>query len=345
MDQRLTALDGLRGCAALSVFFSHVACLLTGASYVAAFHTPLRFLLDGEAAVDLFFVLSGFVLALSLTRGEPQSWGGFLVRRAFRLYPAHWAAFALAWILSGLVLRQHLNAWFADYPERTGTGAVLEQLALLGDRVSMDGVNPVIWTLGIEMQMALAFPLLLRALMGSAAQKTAVLFACVAAGFYLHYWPLPLFALGALLAMDRPAREAGGLRQSVLAGLLLYAVRTWEPALIDQYWGHLLCGLGAALLVAAAAEGRLPLLQRRLPQLLGRLSYGFYLVHLPILLLLVSWMPAAPLLRPAALALVLALAVAALLRRLVELPSLRLGRRLAERLTNALDPDRLRGRA
>jgi len=326
-EGRLSQLDGLRGCAAAMVFLSHAACTLSGAAYAWAFHSPLRLFLDGEAAVDLFFVLSGFVLALPFLRGEDQGWAGFVARRALRLYPTHWVAFALAWIVSGLVLKANLNAWGAAYPQHSEPLALVEQVTLFGGRAAMDGVNPAIWTLAIEMQMALVFPLLVRALLASRLQGLAVLLGAVLLGFSLHFWPLPLFTLGAFVALWRPK-----LRHAALAGLLLYAVRAWVPAMIDHYGGHLVCGLGAALLVVAAAEGRLQLLQGRVAQLLGRLSYGFYLVHLPLLLLAVSWLPRWPLPLAWAVALVAALAVAFVLHRTVERPSQRLGRRVAARL-------------
>ena len=329
MHERLSQLDGLRGAAALSVFLAHAGCTLSGAAYAWAFHSPLRLLLDGEAAVDLFFVLSGFVLALPFLRGDGAGWAGFVLRRAVRLYPTHWAAFALAALVSGLVLAQNLNGWWAAYPVQAAPLALLEQVTLAGGRAAMDGINPAIWTLAIEMQMALVFPFLLRALRGSATQTLAVLLSTVLLGLDLRFWPLPLFAIGAAAALWRPR-----LGHAALAGLLLYAVRAWVPAMIDHYWGHILCGLGAALLILAAADGRLPILQGRVVQALGRLSYAFYLVHLPLLLLAVSWLPSLPL--AWAVALGAALAAAAVLHRTVELPSQRLGRRLAERFGGAL---------
>jgi peptidoglycan/LPS O-acetylase OafA/YrhL len=124
-------------------------------------------------------------------------------------------------------------------------------------------------------------------------------------------------------ALHRPV-----LRYAALLGLPLYAVRTLVPATIDHYWGHIVCGIGATLLIVAAAEGRLTVLGGRMAQGLGRLSYSFYLVHLPLLLLAVSWLPGQPKPLAWALALAAALAVAAMLHWLAELPTQRLGRRL-----------------
>src|SRR5690606_7470689 len=128
--RRLGALDGLRGWAAVTVFLSHCACTLSGAAYAWAVHSPLRLFLDGQAAVDLFFVLSGFVLTLPFLRGENGGWGSFVLRRGFRLYPTHWVAFAIAWILSGLVLSENLNAWGAAYPLHSDPAEVAQQVLL-----------------------------------------------------------------------------------------------------------------------------------------------------------------------------------------------------------------------
>lgn len=58
-------LDGLRGLAALMVFFSHAMGLLYPTPLITYLQSsPFRILWDGAAAVDFFFVLSGFVLTL-----------------------------------------------------------------------------------------------------------------------------------------------------------------------------------------------------------------------------------------------------------------------------------------
>ena len=105
---RYGELDGLRGLAALAVFLSHVSLMLPAPSFFErAALTPLHVLWDGAAAVDLFFVLSGFVLALPFVGDTARelSYPAFMLRRALRILPAYWASLLLA-----LVVRDMLYA-------------------------------------------------------------------------------------------------------------------------------------------------------------------------------------------------------------------------------------------
>ncbi|ODN71382.1 acyltransferase family protein [Methylobrevis pamukkalensis] len=79
-------LHGVRGVAALAVVWSHVLALLAVASPTLL---PLGFMSGGGAAVALFYVLSGAVLAISLKRFAPSipAFAAYGVRRLFRLYP------------------------------------------------------------------------------------------------------------------------------------------------------------------------------------------------------------------------------------------------------------------
>jgi peptidoglycan/LPS O-acetylase OafA/YrhL len=85
---RYEALDGMRGIAVLLVVLFHVSW----PNHI----TPNRFVENGYLMVDLFFILSGFVISVSHSR-EPVSAsqvGNFLCRRLFRIYPLHLAVLA-----------------------------------------------------------------------------------------------------------------------------------------------------------------------------------------------------------------------------------------------------------
>ena len=95
---RYTELDGLRGLAAFSVFLSHAIGLLYETNAIKALQSsPFRIFWDGAAAVDLFFVLSGLVLALPyVTDGKNPPYVQFCIRRMFRLYPAFLVALCVS---------------------------------------------------------------------------------------------------------------------------------------------------------------------------------------------------------------------------------------------------------
>src|SRR5260370_9247015 len=94
-------LDGLRGVAVLLVLLHHTigrpiapATTLVDAA-VAALATP------GWTGVDLFFVLSGFLITGILldTKGQPQWWPNFIVRRALRIFPLYYGALTVLFVL------------------------------------------------------------------------------------------------------------------------------------------------------------------------------------------------------------------------------------------------------
>jgi peptidoglycan/LPS O-acetylase OafA/YrhL len=91
----LDALDGLRGCAILLVLLYHAR--LSGGIYSASLGHALAPFLLGWTGVDLFFVLSGFLITRNLlaTRGADNFLRSFYTRRALRIFPAYFAAIAV----------------------------------------------------------------------------------------------------------------------------------------------------------------------------------------------------------------------------------------------------------
>jgi peptidoglycan/LPS O-acetylase OafA/YrhL len=92
--KRILSLDVLRAVAVLLVLGCHVECL---ADYPVVLK-PLIW--GGGCGVDLFFVLSGFLVSGLLFEG--QDWKRFLVRRGFKLYPSFWAFVAVTALFSGV---------------------------------------------------------------------------------------------------------------------------------------------------------------------------------------------------------------------------------------------------
>ncbi|UVK49326.1 acyltransferase family protein (plasmid) [Mesorhizobium sp. AR07] len=94
-------IQGLRAIAALMVVFSHSFWPLVP---MRAHWSPVFVGAIGPAGVDLFFVISGFVVFLSADRlgkgaestGMLRALREFVVRRVFRIYPVYWIAFAIA---------------------------------------------------------------------------------------------------------------------------------------------------------------------------------------------------------------------------------------------------------
>lgn len=362
-EQRWTELDGLRGLAAFSVFWAHVSFLFPASAttlYLDAF--PFHFLWDGGAAVDLFFVLSGFVLALPFVGATARAldYRSFVMRRLFRMLPAYWAALLLALLLRNLVYQPDglvgLSRWVREIWD-TPVTHILDHLLLAGPwsgssfiypvRYSDEATNsldPVIWTLVVELRMSLVYPLmiLLLARTRSAMSGIGLLLFAMALGFAAPVlWALPQFVLGGLLTRFRVeiAARVARLGKLTVIGLTviaiyLYGVRYSLGMQPGWFQMHALASCGAALLIALVIGGHgRDLLRARAVQFLGAISYSFYLVHLPLLIALVSWVRAGggSIWLAVLAALVASLLLAYAGYRWIELPAQALGRRLSLR--------------
>ncbi len=330
------ALDGLRAVAVLSVM---------------AFHADL--LPGGFLGVDVFFVLSGFLIT-SLLLQEWQDTGGvdlsrFYLRRALRLWPA--------FILLLIVCLPILSV-------RDAVAAILQ----VTNWTIMLGLTPQIgpfghiWSLGIEWQFYLAWPALLISLFnrGTSPRKVVLItVGLVAIPEALRFW---FWASGAgwQRAYYGTDVRAGGL----LVGAICSLAVTYGSLLVRQSsrlieWLTAVCGtgaialswllgsgnipapawlrtgatpilsLGVALLIVHAATSPGSWLVKSLSVsplvFLGRISYGLYLWHLPIWFALLPALRGWPLLPLFCLG--LSIVIAGLSYRYVERPILRLQKR------------------
>ena len=276
---RLSELDALRGVAALAVVLFHYTTRF-GQLYPEVVQTPLQ-VPHGHFGVNLFFIISGFVIFMTLDRTHTAM--DFVVSRFSRLYPAYWVSVLLTFAITH---------WLGLPGKLVGAGTALANGLMFHGLLRVPHVDGVYWTLEVELLfysgMLALFMLrqldrLFLLVSGLLALRLVYWGAAQWAGVDLPYivWRLlilehlPWFALGlsthALLAPDTSGRRH---RQAVLlaAGALLTLLVTATP------W---LAPLAVALfaLVYGAASGRLGLL--RLPVLvwLGSISYPLYLLH------------------------------------------------------------------
>ncbi len=183
---RLAAIDGLRAVAVLAVI---------------AFHYGPGFVPQGFVGVDVFFAISGYVIALSLSRADFSSWQhfltGFYKRRVVRLLPALVVCVLLVGLFSRLFIP---DSWLGSNYKKTGLLAFvgLSNFALLAD---VDGYfdirtqfNPFLhtWSLAVEEQFYLFFPLLfglwLRGRARSAGRAWVGVVPVAATGFLSLLW-------------------------------------------------------------------------------------------------------------------------------------------------------------
>ncbi len=355
--QRIPELDGVRGCAILLVLLWH---------YVAdQIHAPLHTAAGRVAqvlglcwsGVDLFFVLSGFLIAGILLdqREAPNYFRVFYIRRICRIFPLYFLLLGLFVILAatGLGRDPRFHALFAD-PMPLWSYAAFVQNIFMGLRETSGAVwLGVTWSLAVEEQFYLVLPLavfftprrwLPQALLA------AVLCAPVLrgltgglVGFMGMPWRADSLLMGALLAcgmrtpgfVEGAGRHRGTVRTLLLVLLAGAAVMTWKKhvfGMLNHSWLAMLYAL-VILLPLLARDGWLAAgLRHPLLTWLGRISYGVYMFHQPASGLVHGWLRgAAPEMEDARsavltlLALVLTLLAATASYFLIEQPIFRYG--------------------
>jgi exopolysaccharide production protein ExoZ len=269
----------LRGLAAAGVLLFH-SSQRAGAAFGA-----------GAAGVDVFFVISGFIM-WTVSARRTAGPGDFLLRRAGRIAPLYWTVTLLVVGLD--LLRPSL------FPNmRLDVSHVVQSLLFLPHRDPMGEIAPVIvpgWTLNYEAFFYVVFALTLLLPTGRRAWGlTAALGGLCLIGLFLPHgrWaaidtytdPLVLeFVAGAWLAKAAAAGRLGGLAAAwaaIGAGLLILAVVAVTGADVRGWARLLYWGLPALLIVWGALSlegaGRVPAwapLKR-----LGDASYSIYLAH------------------------------------------------------------------
>jgi peptidoglycan/LPS O-acetylase OafA/YrhL len=302
----VAGLDGLRGLAAMYVLLFH--------SWLLAFrHFPrntgpayLTWAMYGRLSVVFFLALSGFSLALSPAMNRWQLGGAvrFLRRRAWRILPAYWAALAFSVVVALLIVPATHKG-----PPTHRSLAVFG--LLLQDFVKARTPNGALWSVAVEVELYLLFPvfLLIRRRLGAlvllAVVSVPVLLAGLAAphstppegdtGLTWHLIPVfvaGLVAAGVVTASAR-LRAVPWLWPALAACapvlLVIYAKGSYWTG-HHYFWIDLAITPGLTMLIVAVATRPTGALTRLLSSRpldgLGKISYSLYLIHLPILTVL-----------------------------------------------------------
>ena len=341
----ITAFTGLRGLAAWWVVLYHFS------DFVPVGGAAMRFIRHGPLAVDLFFVMSGFVLALSYgdsfaRRLGARSWASFMVMRLGRIYPLH-LAILLMYVTVPLAL------WLTGRPiadERFPITYFAQSLILIQNWGLASGLawNPPAWSISAELLFYIVFPFIAFAFGRWSEQRVPLL---VMGGTSL----VCITALGVSwgsLEIDPP--RFGTVRciaECILGVWLFYAVRLWQPGYRTAIALLLLSsGLGAMFalgiaedytvipaaymcLIAGLTNARNAvsrILSSSPLQFLGTISFSTYLIHYLIkdwIKLIFAGQIPSPWLFTIYITAVFASSV--ILYRLVEAPGRRAGRHLA----------------
>lgn len=357
----LPELESMRGLAALAVVVEHcfnysggpaLGWLERNSSLSGVGLWLLHLIFNGRAAVVLFFVISGFVLARQLDglfAGNHPRLQSYFVRRFFRIVPAMWAAVVFAYMLA-----MHFR------PELTVNASLLLRTLLLQD-ITLD---VPLWSLHVEIVCCAVFPLLYL-FNQDAGRKTSFVSVLLLAPLLLmpiggltlsgalRY--LVFFQLGILIAthgvtlveaVSRTWRRPLFLLSCLMLSLSFMLWPFFEAfTFFNDTYPMLMAIPFSFVILAYVVHGDDPVVQgllgSRMARFVGKISFSLYLVHYMIVNALLpifgssaylSFLWPYPLLQGLLLfvfVLSLSLPLAILMYHLVEVPFSNLGRRLS----------------
>ena len=306
----LPPLDGLRGIAIILVMLHHFTYLRPTSAL-----DPLGVVLFGWAGVDLFFVLSGFLITGILldTRGSERYFTTFYARRTLRIFPLYYLVLFLALIvMPKFPALQPVLAVEGEMPPQWPYWVYLTNVSI-ADRGWMHGWLDIGWSLAIEEHFYLVWPLVIWL-----CPPRLVAWLCAAiivAEPAARVWargamvdPLPIYvltwfrldglAIGALLAlahrhgvMPKLDRWSPVVVIAGIAGLIFCTImggHTWYWNRWMQMYGYSLIAItSGAMLVSAVSRPADSLWPRMLSagwlRAFGKYSYGLYLIHPPVM--------------------------------------------------------------
>lgn len=283
-------IDGLRALAVLSVIF---------------FHLDIWPATGGFVGVDVFFVISGFLITKIIAQSEIEgrfSYLDFYARRARRLLPALLATVIITFIvgasfllpedfarLSGATVAAMLAATNIFYWNESGYFDVASAL------------KPLLhtWSLAVEIQFYLVWPAFIvwlarRKMLGSGILAATVISfaACIylmtiapTMAFYFTPFRVFEFAIGGLVTFVPKTRSTWMLESFYVAGLaaILWCVVRYADTTAFPGWAALLPCIGTAMAIYAGNARSSALLRVGPAVWVGRISYSLYLVHWPLI--------------------------------------------------------------
>jgi peptidoglycan/LPS O-acetylase OafA/YrhL len=324
-------IEGLRAVAVLAVLLFHAGFRLSG----------------GYIGVDVFFVISGFLITRNILKDYQSgvfTFRRFYVRRIRRLFPAL-AVTLLATLAAGYVL------FAPEDMARLGQSGLYAVVSLsnvlfwtqIGYFDPAATLKPLLhtWSLGVEEQFYLLWPAFVvlaarfggaRAVMamiaavGGVSFVSAELLRTASPGAVFYLMPFRMFELCAgavLVASDRGPPRGVWARIATLGGLalVLYAVAGFDATTSGRHLWALLPCVGTVLVIDAGWNRvSAPLLANRVATFLGTISYSLYLVHWPAVVFYHAFRPGAPTRTVKAMLVLLCIALATILNRAVEQP-------------------------
>ncbi|KMY51022.1 acyltransferase family protein [Peribacillus loiseleuriae] len=322
MTKRYEEFDSLRGLAALIVLIGHYMMVFPAyESYNYELNspfivymikeTPLRlFLSSGNESVILFFLLSGFVLYLSINNTKFH-YSTYIIKRICRIYIPYLVAIIIS-ILAKVLLSHNnmpfISNWFSKSWTTSETPTLLLQHLFFIGQYNTDSYNNVIWSLVHEMRISILFPLLIFLFIRKKFRYSLVCFiilsVCSTILLYLfgssvkitsnllsfHY--ITIFLMGSLLAKYRHVLINCTLKMKKTIKILLLAIAitcfmyegiVGEIDFLNNYIfrDYVVSGGVCILMILSLASLTLStFLRSKALTFLGKISFSLYLYHL-----------------------------------------------------------------
>ncbi|PZR24713.1 MAG: hypothetical protein DI535_21195 [Citrobacter freundii] len=380
-SERIESMDSLRGIASLQVVIGHALLIIPaftvavlgkepvpGESFVnAVAFSPIHLVWAAHEAVILFFVMSGFVLAIPFYKKKKLQFGGFVVKRFFRIYVPYIAVLLLGWLCCTIFLNTprdpRFSEWFNAIWARPVTSEDWFSFVTLQDS-SFHNVVTSLWTLPIEIKASLLMPFI--ALAFDRIRSGFILLGIIVLNIILFkigkkfgwherypefklFYYLTFFLMGASLSKFR-AVIAGRLNNAgkpvlIILALLAACLYVFEwirwilPANLPELAIRIIpadyaVAVSAVLLISLAVTNKgANLLQHKTLVKLGEISFSLYLLH-PIVIGIVGYTigPLVPFYVSIIISVVLSAVIALPFSKFVEVPVQNLGRRLSAKI-------------
>lgn len=276
---RLRPLDGLRGIAAVAVVAFHF--LYYGPVLYPSIGESLEPLRLARQGVQLFFVISGFVIMMSLSRTSVRR---FVASRVARLYPVYWASVILVFVTASVGLHGYdVEIWEA-----------IVNLTMIQSYFGVAHVDGVYWTLAVELAFYVQIAILWfsGALKGRSQVVTLYIWLTLSVALSIAVYAASVEDTSAVLADDLsqafkwlPYFIAGIAAYLIVQGdrrpsIIVLPVAAWVLGSAGSHW----TGIGYTVLPFTALI-LLVLLWRPLGTtarpvvFLGEISYALYVVH------------------------------------------------------------------
>lgn len=331
--------------------------------------SPLRVLWAGNEAVLLFFVLSGFVLSIPVFKGKNQIYTAYLTKRFFRIYFPYIIVVTVSVVLATLFRGyNNVEGLSSIYYGRWDNDPSLESILGYIFMIPIDtNANGVVWTLFHEMRISIVLPIFLFIIYKFKFIKSFVLTMSISVFAFVFFYVLNVivhndtlsiifddfsmsayysifFVFGAFLSRYREqisfiSRKQWWIKLGLFILSLLLINNRWMllPLNLDiTMIENAISAIGILIIFALVLNSTFAnkLLTSKPLLWLGKVSFSLYLVHIPVIMLTTIFLgKIVPIEMAFLVAIILSLPVAGLTYMLVEVPAIKIGKTMSNKIT------------